>query len=395
MNKKFIIILSLFSITLGAMQDASEWVDAKITAQVQELIEREQPLIVPKEEELGQIRLGVNWAGINHLQWLCLKDIHHTFLSHHQVPVPVIDIGAGFGLMSWKMIAAGAEVIAFSNSCSLIEQINRSVAENFRELSLKDVSIRVYPDFMRINENIISRFQVAWSGQNLHLYDPSQVDDYVHKIFLALKPGGRVYLTTLTPSYDPVELEHYRYGKYKTFLKEDQSEYDKFPGYLMHNLLELRYRNPDYSLVKEYRLVNSEFLHPVLSFKPEQRNPGFWGQPKLSDELRMWVSPKTKNVFFKQFHVATHKFDDDTMKMVFERAGFIVNDIFYFDLSDNFAPMIRADQFTPRMRAERRWGIGIKATKPRECEEKVPERKGATPPQRFISYPLKKERDDN
>lgn len=393
MNKKLAIFLSLFSITISAADAPYEWVLPKIAAKVQELVEQEHPLIIPPEEELGQMRLGVNWSGINYLQRLCLKDIHDTFLMNHETPVSVFDIGAGFGLMSWKMIAAGADVTASSNNRFLIDQISRSLAKNFKELCLGNLSIRVFFDFMKIHENMNSRFQIAWSGQNLHLYDPRQVKDYVQKIYSALKPGGRVYLTTLTPSYDPVELDHYLYGKTKTFLKENKSAYDKFPGYFVRNMVELRYLKPDYTRVKELRLVNTEFLHPVFHFNPEQRIIGYWGQPQLSDELKIWTSPKTKNVIFKEFHIASHKFDDETLVRVFEKVGFIVNEIFYFDLADNSAPIVPAEQFTSRMRTDRPWGIGIKATK-RQCEEKVPETKGAAL-QRFISYPPKLEPDND
>lgn len=86
---------------------------------------------------------GYSQPNINPLQLECLEDIRRLYEQNGKKRIPAIDIGAATGLMSWKMIVAGAHVTAVEIVSRVADQILNNVLQK-SSLSLIEKKLHPY-----------------------------------------------------------------------------------------------------------------------------------------------------------------------------------------------------------------------------------------------------------
>lgn len=292
---------------------------------------------------------------------ICLKDIYNTFKLLKR-PVKVLETGAGPGAMTWKMIAAQADVLALTKNRDLADLVSSSARTHaipFIELNalpLKTATI----DLQKISERFDNSFDIAWSS-NLNHYSPTEVKKYVQKLYKVLKPGGRAYLVSLTPSHSQMELDAY---------KRSLDRKHDFPGYLCNNHLTFMRKLPDSSMAYDPWIVETLVLDPKDVAIPKYKFMDLMGSPKLSWALHKRTLPNSGESFVA-YHRAIHRFDATTLFNLFSKMNFDIKDLFYFSL-DGKCPKVAPEHFTDELRKKTRWGIAIMVKKPAEAERKFP-----------------------
>ena len=63
-----------------------------------------------KKNSDSEIDYGYSFPGLNDIRQTCLKEIRDFY--KHKGKRPCVAVGAGFGNMTWKLLAAGAKVDA-------------------------------------------------------------------------------------------------------------------------------------------------------------------------------------------------------------------------------------------------------------------------------------------
>lgn len=367
MNKKLSIIpfFSLFLLTKPLL--SLEWVAAEDRPILAEILAKEQPMLIPKDPEEEAIfgpnhYLKESFAGLNPLQLQCLKDVQKTYQAANQQRVDTLDMDAGPKAMSWKMIAAGAQVLSLAKNRAMKEQVQDLVKAHAAtfikpgENPLEAIAL----DLPMISWSLKNKFDIAWSAE-LHHFFPSRVEEYLKKLFMILRPGGRAYVTTLTPSFYPTEVDAY---------KRALARLEPYPGYMVANLITFtkKIQQPNQPIFEQV-LVKVRGLHPEDILLPGVRFLGFSEPINLPLGLHVRTLPRNIDDNFIKFYMAMHKFDAQTLNRIFKEAGFLVDEIFYFDLKDS--KIVPAHQFNDDMRLRSRWGIAIKATKPLGTEHKT------------------------
>jgi SAM-dependent methyltransferase len=149
------------------------------------------------------IDYGYSFPGLNEMGQVCLEDIRDQFQASGKRP-RVADIGAGFGNMTWKLLAAGAAVDAFELQAPTAKELHRRLQDmelHFWEgASLKDILSIVVGDAISAlkNPKFSEKYDFIWLGSILHFLTPTDLKKLNHIFQQVLKPNGKVFAETNT-----------------------------------------------------------------------------------------------------------------------------------------------------------------------------------------------------
>ncbi len=212
------------------------WVSSSHSGKIQkltELIHTEKP--TPIQNHATEKRFfGLSFSELDSIHLSCLTDIHRRYESSG-ARVSALDIGAGHGFMTWKLVVAGANVVAIEHQMPTALELRSNLLKSKEFLNheagetLKSVSRILVEDFLRLSPEVHrAQYDVIWSGMNLHFFSPLQLRTYLSRSFDYLKKDGKIYLATLAPPPIPLIFNQYQ---------EQSQAGNPFPGFLsIHTL---------------------------------------------------------------------------------------------------------------------------------------------------------------
>lgn len=168
-------------------------------------------------------------------------------------------------------------------------------------------------------------------------------------------------MTSYTPSLNAIEYNAYYQAR---------DQHAEFPGYFGVNMIEFpnfSTTNTNGSIIFHNERINAVLLNPEEDLHHAQSYNGFKGEVSFSAKLKKMIKglPKDKQKYVEG-GVVMHFFDADTFRRIFEKAGFIVEDIYYFSGYSIKKP----HELTDKLREQDTWQIGIKVSKPNICAPK-------------------------
>lgn len=176
---------------------------------------------------------------------------------------PLLDVGAAFGAAAIPALTNGAQVIACDMDEEHLSILRQSTPHNVCK-NLKTISA-TFPYDLHLKPESLSGILIS---NVLHFMDGKTVSDSIHHCWQWLKPGGKLFITVMTP-----HLSFY------------------------------------YSLIPEYEKRVKEGVEWPGIFNPQ-----------------LVASEKWKN----NLPDFVHLFELDTIKRVVEKETFIIDDIHYF-----------------------------------------------------------------
>ena len=146
----------------------------------------------------SDIDYGFSFPGLNDLKIECLEEIRNNYTATGKRP-HVADIGAGFGSMTWKLLAAGAKVDAFEIQKPTAEELKRRISNInpyfWEEDNLEEI-LHVFPEnalTTLCNAEFNQQYDFVWIAQVLHFLTPAEIQQLSILLQVILKPGGRVF----------------------------------------------------------------------------------------------------------------------------------------------------------------------------------------------------------
>ncbi len=128
-----------------------------------------------------------------------LNELSERFVAHcRTVILPVLDIGAAFGIASLAALEAGATVIANDLEPSHLAEIAKSVPPG-RAANLILIPGR-FPRHLRFAENSLS---AVHASNVLHFLTGPQLEQGFASIAHWLAPGGKLFIQASTPWQQP------------------------------------------------------------------------------------------------------------------------------------------------------------------------------------------------
>ncbi|MBY0272731.1 MAG: class I SAM-dependent methyltransferase [Alphaproteobacteria bacterium] len=178
--------------------------------------------------QLGVVQkdYGYNFPSIPRIQQKLLE-----FCAQADHEVRIGDVGPGFGYDSLlTLLTKNAKVTAFEKQEAQCEALKFTVIQSI--LTHVDPNFPVgkfsalHADFLK--QQTIPFLRHTFDGINvnkvIHFFDPEESKIFKEKVSFFLRPGGRLFLTCLTPSPGT---------KIDEFMKSREEE---FPGYLFYRL---------------------------------------------------------------------------------------------------------------------------------------------------------------
>ena len=129
-----------------------------------------------------------------------LTHIAQAFIAYAaQASLPVVDIGAAYGVATIPLLEKGASVIAVDLSQDHLDQLSANVAEADRErLTLLNGR---FPDL----ELPTTPVAAVYLSQVLPFLNPDEVRQGAQTLYQWLAPGGKVFVVSFTPYLDHVK----------------------------------------------------------------------------------------------------------------------------------------------------------------------------------------------
>lgn len=391
-------ILSLFSMSISCTSSmdridhgnnsVESWVPSHLTetqiGQVKELIDNERSSVIEKNNSDAGRQFGFSISGVNQIQVLCLQEVKKRYEENTERP-KVADFGAGHGFMTWKLIVAGADVFAVEpqepTRKKLVENANKAKpflkkGENLGKISRcsenNDNNNVLYFNKCSAYKNKLGHYDVTWSGNLIHLFTPDEATAYVENLYKITKPGGYAFATVHAPCCNREVL---------SFFLKNQETGKEFPGYFMTNTITFRRQyvrpNPQRfgyltTVGCKTQFIKAECL-PVdtgqasISLSPTITNPRFYeggtDQESQSDNILTDGYGDRYYTYQNYDHYTQHFFDTESFQHLFEKAQFIVEDVFYMNAASQ--TRFEAGKLSLEMMTEDKMSIwvGIKAYK--------------------------------
>lgn len=106
----------------------------------------------------------------------------------------ILDIGCSYGVYALPLLQKGAYVVA--NDVDAFSLYTLVLGAQEKELAKLTLSYGRFPEEVNAPESYFDGIQMC---HVLHYMTPDQIQTSLTKIYRILKPGGKIYLTTLTP----------------------------------------------------------------------------------------------------------------------------------------------------------------------------------------------------
>lgn len=313
--------------------DVEQWLDSRSRKSLHEAIS--EKILAEKKERLlrntnSSIDYGYSFGGLYCIKIDCLKAIRAYYQTTGIRPV-VADIGAGLGSMTWKLLAASAQVDAFEIQKPSAEELltrMKSITPYFWEEEELDTILTVYPEnaITRLKENTFKeKYDFIWMSQVIHFLTPDDIMALKSIFQEVLKPNGKVFIDANT--YYSIEA----LDKNKTVLRTyEQAKQKKlnFPGFLTFNAATLI----DHTIDKVVAMTtisafdNQQMKKYSIPFETNAYGKGYAGpKPDEKEEgpLHLIKRDNPSHCYsINRFYQTTTLLDEKTAPLVFKQEGF-------------------------------------------------------------------------
>lgn len=295
------------------------------------------------KNEGSETDYGYSFPGVDVLKRACLAEIRSQFDKTGKRPV-VADIGAGFGAMTWKLLAAGAQVDAIEiQEPSATELNNRVTAMNpeLWEGSRLDQILNVMPgNALKIlnDDSFQQKYDYVWISQVIHFLTPDEVTILKAILDKILKPGGKVF--AFINSIHQFDAMDARQSISASF--EEAKRGEVFcPGFITVNAMTMRdrfFNSMVYaSVVSSYNQI--EMRANGIPVQANAYKQGFIGPTSAKDVTIAHFDAQKMTyqgtpVAVDRFYQVMNLFDPQTAKHSFRQNGFEVQSFYYDGYTD-------------------------------------------------------------
>lgn len=372
------LFMFFFLNLLSCFAQAYSWAPHSHERHLEEAIMYEKRIHIKAVEDGQSFDYGRSHTEVDLIEEFFLRDVRKTFdKKRKKAFVPVIDIGAGTGSMTWKAVIARASVVAVERLPQAAEILKNEWYQkalwHCHIFDKSQVQV-VVTDFLNLSPKLNEKFEIAWAGHSLEYFSPAQVPAFSKKLYEVLKPSGRAYLKVSTPSTMP-SLDEY-------FKARDEGK--EYPGYSLVSHFE-SHSEFGYNPYIYPKKTKWEFLEADKNLRPggifQVKGPSVFDEKTTSFIAKLNLS-ETKNISeplgrgeYRRFSVVNHQFDHQTLTRIFKSAGFNIKDIFYENHKYSY---INPKKFTDEMRNDPElgeWHIGLVIEKPGIIEPKKEKRR--------------------
>ena len=220
--------------------EVSEWLHPTASSEVKN-IARKKVASETKERLVrnnnSPIDYGYSFSGLDSIKQQFLKATRNFYSTQGRRPI-IADIGAGFGTMTWKILAAGGKVDAFeiqAPSASILkERLDATNSLLWEGENIEDI-LHVYAeDALSVlsKPEFEEKYDFIWISQVLHFLTPGQIE-YLRTLFqYTLKPNGEVFIEANTfASFRPID----NYSILETTYQRANQKGLVYPGFLAFN----------------------------------------------------------------------------------------------------------------------------------------------------------------
>lgn len=350
-----------------------EWLPTDITdsqkAKIFEILEHEHISVPTLEDHDGvlgflgnpsSIDYGYSWSASDELRQSVLREVNRRAHMLGRRP-RVLDLGAGRGLMAWKLILAGANYTGLESQKRSVEDLVRRLdqAKEFLKPgeTLKTVSKVITGDLSRwvdlISKNPALKpepFDIIFMGDFLHFLTPEQINQAMPILASLLAPGGELFIIADSPSLFSRGIPSWpKSGRIVEVFFQNRANGYEFPGSLIMNIL-----NPgELNFVEESGdIISLHYGDRTFQEGCHSSHPLVQAQPTLPGETRLGhigvpepatlmasccsQSPAKKigngrvvMSFVSATKRAFHVFDSAILTQVMQNAGLTVVDAYY------------------------------------------------------------------
>lgn len=162
----------------------------------------------------------------NRMGWTSnqLNALSQLFVEYCQeVRLPVLDLGAAYGVASLEALAAGAQVVANDLDAEHLAEL-ASRAEGHPALQLLPGR---FPDQLELAEGSLG---AVHASNLLHFLNGPELTAGARKILQWLAPGGRLFVHAGTPYQQP-------FARFVPVYEERVAAGERWPGYVQDTLL--------------------------------------------------------------------------------------------------------------------------------------------------------------
>jgi SAM-dependent methyltransferase len=331
---------------LTAEYPAKNWLAANAS---DTLIQATDKLVAAEKRERvirnegSSIDYGYSFPGLQESRDNCLKAIRHYHATNGMRPM-IADIGAGFGNMTWKMLAAGGQVDAFEiqkpTAVELKNRIQRMPAHHWEGAKIKDI-LNVFSDNVL---NVLSaqdfseKYDFVWMGNIIHFLTPEDFKKLNAILLQVLKPNGKLIIETNTlTSFNSIS----NYSIIAATYSRAKQKGIEFPGFMGASAITIIDASINEVLACSFvSVLDSEEMRLnaipyqtqaygkeyLLASEETQKNEAlFQSQTKI---------PSGHIAVPNRFNMVMHLLDEDIALKAYTSAGFSYVDSYYYNSDD-------------------------------------------------------------
>lgn len=309
------------------------WATEDLIKAVSDTIAREKQERIYNNQD--PIDYGYSFAGVNIIRQSCLESVRN-FCEIEGRPAVVADLGAGFGNMTWKLLAAGAQVDAFELKDTAVQSIQKRIkALNpaYWQGQALDTILKVFPVNILIELNkkeFREKYDFIWIGNVFHFLTPAEIQLITKQLQLVMKPGAKVFVETNSiESFlnQSMENEHFIVNA----VERAKQKKIEFPGFIAFNSATII----NHSIGQVVRLSHisafdqQEMASLSIPTKTNGYGKGILALSSLNDESKKILHSLSQacnsTMFFMTmnvFYQITNLLNEVTAKKVFKQAGF-------------------------------------------------------------------------
>lgn len=296
--------------------------------------EKREPLINYNEDAEDY---GFSFPVLDGVKFSSLNDIRANF-EKTGVRIVVADVGSGLGVLTWKLLSAGAEVDAIDIQKPLARELHKRLCSYDKVLwdgvPLREI-LHIYAgDVLKLfaKETFNNKYDVIWLSQVIHFMTPEQIALLRSYFSRVLKPGGKVFIQ----ANHTKQLEAWDPGNYIQSSYEDAILNGiETPGFMAINavhLLDLTEGQQKITRVcSAYNLKQMSVNGiPVVVNTTGTGLIGSLTNKEVEEQLIEYINPEHQ-YSIDLFHTVIHLFEPTIIKNLFQQDDFEV-EAFNFDV---------------------------------------------------------------
>lgn len=324
------------------------WASPELIARVANTIANEKKERIYDNKDA--VDYGYSFPGLNNIKQSCLETVRNICEAEGRKAV-VADLGAGFGNMTWKLLAAGARVDAFELKQTAALEIKRKLSnlspDYWQQKPLKSI-LNVFCDniLSALNqEQFKEKYDVVWVGNVFHFLNPDEMKLMSRLLHHILKPQGRIFAEAnsvemiLNHSYDNKHV-------LSDAIARAKAANIPFPGFVAVNMatlceqkiIEVQEHWGTTMRLAQPRIVGMTFVSAynqnemtALGIEPKTNGYGknFLVPSTFNAEARAIVADLEQQcntslsmMMYNPFYKIFNYLDEETVKLVFQQAGF-------------------------------------------------------------------------